>query len=154
GECRRACWERRRRTRVVVDGGGAPSLGWDTPPARDGRPGSATAGSSFSLMQTRAAAPIHRPDYFAARGESYLSPARERQRRHHPSCRPIGCPPARRGRLRAPDRALPRRVTGALLPDARLSRRRRGRPPGDPAPCLARLATIRRTKLPSHLALP
>ena len=52
------------------------------------------------------------------------------------------------------DRAAPAGAAGALLPDARLHRRRRGRRPGDDAGRLARPRQVHRgTRLATHLAV-
>src|SRR5262245_13362085 len=75
-------------------------------------------------------------------------------RKHTRGRRSRGSPPARRGRLRAPDRAVSRRVAGALLPDARLRSRRRGRAPGGASAGLAWVAAVRGQKLASLMALP
>src|ERR1051326_1183641 len=51
-------------------------------------------------------------------------------------------------------RVLPAGAAGALLPDARILRRRRGRRPGDDAGRLARHRRVRRgTRLAAHLAV-
>src|SRR5579864_4846139 len=63
---------------------------------------------------------------------------------------------AGRGRRGVPgaDRAAPAGAAGALLPDARLRRRRRGRRPGDAAGRLARHRRVHRgTRLAAHLAV-
>ena len=62
-------------------------------------------------------------------------------------------PRGRRGRVPAPRRALPRRAARALLPDARLGPRRRGRPAGRAAARLARAGALRGPQLAALVAL-
>src|SRR5262249_42661048 len=59
-----------------------------------------------------------------------------------------------RGRVRPARRSAPARAEDALLPDARLVRRRRRRAAGDPASGLAEPCPVRRAKLASLLAVP
>ena len=59
----------------------------------------------------------------------------------------------RRAGIRADRRAVPRRAQCALLPDARLAARRRGRAPGCAAACLAGDRPLRRPQLAALLAL-
>ena len=60
----------------------------------------------------------------------------------------------RRGGLPPPGRAAPRRAPRALLPDARVGPRRRGRPPGRAAACLAGVAGLPGAQLAARVALP
>src|SRR5262249_58190388 len=59
----------------------------------------------------------------------------------------------RRRRLPRADRTVPTRAAGALLPDARVTARRRGRPAGDAARGLAGPRRIRGSRRRAHLAL-